>query len=420
MKIKDISKVCYIGAGTMGCANSLVAAVAGYDVVLFDVQQQTLDQVAGRHREMASYMVENGLCSSEDITAALARVSLSSDLERAAEDVDLLSESVFESLELKRKLHRQFDQVFPPGTIITTNSSALMVSEIEDVLSRGELFAALHSHLGSTLYDIVPGPRTSATTVDILKRYVVSLGGFPLVLNKENPGYVLNATLGPMLTMAMMLAIEGVATPEQLDRAWMRTRRAPIGPFGLLDLFGLDVSLDNWDHPKPTPNVEEIKAKVVPFLSAYVQRGELGLKAGKGFYAYPDAEFQQPDFLAKDDDSEFIQDALNAAMIVAGVLVAQGEIADPEDIDRAWMVATSLDIGPFGLLDEMGIDSFLLALESQVGLGLFHPDSAALVCAYLQPYSDRGDVGEKSGHGFYSHPDPLYKTATFLQPDSSF
>jgi enoyl-CoA hydratase/3-hydroxyacyl-CoA dehydrogenase len=413
MKIEEITKVCYVGAGTMGCANSLVAAVAGYDVVLFDVEQQTLDQVAGRHQEMASYIVENGLCTAEDIGAALARVSLSADLATAAEGVDLVSESVFESLALKRKLHRQFDQVFPSGTIITTNSSALMVSEIEDVVARGELFAALHSHLGSTLYDIVPGPRTSATTVDILKRYVVSLGGFALVLKKENPGYVLNATLGPMLTMAMMLAIEGVATPEQLDRAWMNSRRTPIGPFGLLDLFGLDVSLDNWDHPKPTPNVEQVKAKIMPFLSAYVQRGELGQKTGQGFYRYPDPGFQQPDFLAQGDDDTFIRDALNSSMIVAAVLVAQGEVADPEDIDRAWMVATSLDIGPFGLLDELGIDSFLTTLETQVALGLFHPDSAGLASSYLKPYSDRGDVGEKSRVGFYVYPDPLYKTAGF-------
>ena len=416
MKIEDITTVCYVGAGIMGCANSLVAALAGYDVVLYDVQQQTLDEVASRHQEMAGYMIEHGLCTAEDIAAALARVSVTADLASAATGVDLVSESVFESLELKRQIHRQLDQAFPAGTLITTNSSALMVSEIEDVVSRGELFAALHSHLGSTLYDIVPGPRTSATTVDILRRYVASLGGFGLVLKKENPGYVLNATLGPMLTMAMMLAIEGVASHQQLDRAWMNSRRAPIGPFGLLDLFGLDVSLDNWQHPKPTPNVEQVKAKVMPFLSAYVQRGELGQKTGVGFYSYPDPEFLQPDFLAQGEDDTFIRDALNAAMIVAAVLVAQNGVADPEDIDRAWMVATSLDIGPFGLLDQLGIDRFLVALESQVELGLFHPETAGLVTGYLQPYSDRGDIGEKSGTGFYTYPHPLYQSAGFTVP----
>jgi len=191
----------------------------------------------------------------------------------------------------------------------------------------------------------------------------------------------------------------------------MNSRRAPIGPFGLLDLFGLDVCLDNWQHPKPTPNVEEVKAKVMPFLSAYVQRGELGQKTGRGFYNYPDPEFQQPGFLTRIDDDTFIGDALNAAVIVAAVVVAQNGVADPEDIDRAWMVATSLDIGPFGLLDQRGIDSFLTALESQVALGLFHPETAAVVVSYLQPYCDRGNVGESSGAGFYVYPEPLYKTA---------
>ena len=98
-----------------------------------------------------------------------------------------------------------------------------MVSDIQDVVtaSRGGLFAALHSHLGSVLIDIVGGPRTTQNTVDILERYVLSLNGVPLVLKKESPGYVLNAMLGPVLGTAMLMRQANVATIENIDRAWM-------------------------------------------------------------------------------------------------------------------------------------------------------------------------------------------------------
>jgi len=110
------------------------------------------------------------------------------------------------------------------------------------------------------LIDIVGGPRTKPGTIDILKRYVLSLGGIPLVLKKEHPGYVFNAMIGPLNMMAMNLVIEGHASPEEVDRAWMFYRKAPMGPFGIMDYVGLNVIFDSLHQQNPDANIEKLKA----------------------------------------------------------------------------------------------------------------------------------------------------------------
>ena len=119
-------------------------------------------------------------------------------------------------------------KVSSPKSFLTIVFCIAESSEIEDVVSndRGRLFAALHSHLGSVLVDIVGGPRTFLGTIDILERYVLSLNAFPLILKKESQGYVLNAMLGSVLTTSMLLCQSGNATVVEIDRAWMKIGRA--------------------------------------------------------------------------------------------------------------------------------------------------------------------------------------------------
>lgn len=186
--IAEIGTVCYIGAGTMGCVNSLVAAVSGYDVVLYDLDENTLSMVADRQQGFAEHMVAIGYCDADAVPEALARVRTTSDPADAAAGADLVSESVVEQVDIKRDAHALFDRLCAPSTILTTNTSSLLVSEIEGAVERGGRFAALHSHLGSPLYDIVGGPRTTPETIEVLRRFVLSLGGVPLVLRREHRG----------------------------------------------------------------------------------------------------------------------------------------------------------------------------------------------------------------------------------------
>ncbi|MDH3349956.1 MAG: 3-hydroxyacyl-CoA dehydrogenase NAD-binding domain-containing protein [Gammaproteobacteria bacterium] len=391
MTIREIDTICYVGAGTMGRANSLVAAISGYNAVIYDIAEENLAGVVAYQSEFGAYLVENGYCSAQELAAAPARVTCVSDLAEAVANADLVSESVIEELAIKREVHRKLDQICPERTILTTNTSGLLVSNIESAVVRGDRFAALHSHLRSPLVDIVGGPRTSAATIDILTRYVLSTKLVPLVLHRENPGYVLNALLGPVVTTAMLLVIEGVASKEDVDRAWMRHRRTSVGPFGLMDQFGLNVVYDGWQHRSRDTVTDVVKPQILAFLEPYLGKGELGLKSGKGFYDYPNPAYEQPEFLSDDNDNSIPHFALTLALVGNAILLAAKDIADQDKIDMAWTVGMSQDTGPFAVLKEIGMDVFLQLLGNSANM--FAPDDVASIRIYLTQMEKREHVG---------------------------
>lgn len=388
MTIEEIKNVCYVGAGTMGCANSLVAAVSGYNVAIYDVSKESLEQVSDKHQEMGAFLVGSGYCSAEELEASAARISCEEDLQVAITDADLVSESIIEDLGIKRDVHGKLDKLCPAKAILTTNTSGFLVSDIEDVVERGDRFAALHSHYGSPLIDIVRGPRTSDATIDILERYVISLNCVPLVLHKENRGYVLNAMLGPVLTTALVLVVEGIASKEQVDAAWMKHRRAPMGPFGMMDLFGLNVVYDGWQHRESDPRVDVLKPKVTALLESYLNKGELGLKSGKGFYSYPNPAFEQEGFLDIEGDTSIPHYAMTTTLISNAILLASNDIASREEIDRAWSVGMTLDTGPFAILEEMGSAAFLQLLAT--GANTLTPSETKIIEDHLEQHEVAG------------------------------
>jgi 3-hydroxybutyryl-CoA dehydrogenase len=355
------------------------------------VDEAILAQVSERHAEMAVLLVGGGYCTEEAVPPALERVSLVPDLRTATTNADLVSESVFERLDIKRETHRQLDEVCPPHTILTTNSSALLVSEIETVVKRGDRFAALHSHLGAPLVDIVGGPRTSAATIDTLRRYVLSTSGVPLVLKKEYPGYVLNAMLGPVLGCALALVAESVASAEDVDRAWMGGLSAPMGPFGMMDLFGVNVIYDSWQYRKEDRFSTRLRPKILTLLQPMIDNRELGMKSGRGFYQYPNPLYSQPGFAVPGEGHEQIYHALLVALIGNAALVAAHEVAEPEDIDRAWTTGTYLDAGPFAILEQIEVANFLPILAEEVVAGRFSGDRAERAADYLRHHREKLD-----------------------------
>ncbi len=158
MPIEEIQRVCFVGGGTMGVFNSLLSASAGYEARVFDPAPEARRQFPERQRRIGEMIVARRVLDSVAIGKAAARVRLCETLDEAIDQADLLSESTPENLELKRETLRQADQACPPRTILTTNTSNLLVSEIDDAVGRGDRFAALHSYLGSRLFDIVAGP----------------------------------------------------------------------------------------------------------------------------------------------------------------------------------------------------------------------------------------------------------------------
>jgi 3-hydroxybutyryl-CoA dehydrogenase len=297
MPIDEIKKICFVGAGTMGCMNSLVCGMAGYDAVVYDISEEALAQVHTRQTMIGAGLVMEMGMDQRVIDDGIARIKTIADPAEAAANADLLSESVPERLEIKREIHGQFDELCPPRTILTTNTSSLSLSGIESVVKRGDKFAAMHFHGPETLVDIVKGPRTSPETVDILKRFVKSTGQYPMILKKEQPGYLHNTMFIALLKASALLVADGIADIEDVDRSWMIVQQAGRGPFGMMDGVGLNVALDVVEEDYKHTGDKGSK-RMADLLRPYVERGELGIKTGKGFYTYPDAPWLKPEFLS--------------------------------------------------------------------------------------------------------------------------
>lgn len=369
MTKRPFHKVCFVGAGTMGCFNSMLAALAGYEAVIYDISQDTLDTVSTVQHRIAKGMVDIGLLDGDKVATAIASIKCETDLAIAVQGAGLVSESVYEDISLKQQIFSQLESVCDDHTLLTTNSSALLISDIEKPLKSGENVAALHSHLGAMLFDIVAGPRSHKGITQKLQDYVHSLGGVPLVLKKEYKGYVFNAMIGPVLASSLKLVTDGVATIKEVDKSWMQYHSAPMGPFGMMDMFGLNLIYDGWNKKNQDQIDVNIQREVLSFLAPIVGAGRLGMKSGQGFYSYPNPAYSRSDFFKSIQDNETANYVLTGALTSAACLIASHDVLTPSKIDQAWKVATRLNDGPFEILARHELDKIPI---------LFGPSMAAM------------------------------------------
>ncbi len=308
MELKDIKKVLILGAGTMGQQIGYVCAMHGYDVTLYDVSDDILSASMKRIEKLgSSWFVPIGRVTAEQHQAIMGRITATSDPASAAGDADIINESVPEDPALKAKVFAQFNGLCPERTIFTTNTSLLMPSKVAAGTGRPEKFVALHFHdlRVNNVVDVMPHPGTDPAVTALVHDFAVSIGQIVIMLKRESTGYVFNAMLSNLFYTAMTLVTTGVASIEDVDRAWMGTTHMPMGPFGLMDQTGLKTVwtiLDYWaKNPQDTQGIHLDNLRLnADFVKQYVDRGELGAKTKKGFYTYPMPAYGQPGFLSEE------------------------------------------------------------------------------------------------------------------------
>ena len=304
MKINEMRQVLVVGAGTIGQQTALQCAMHGYEVTLYDISHQALLRATAQVKFYAQQLVAEGRLTDAEAQGALARIAGTADAGEAAREADLLSESVPEDPQLKARVFAQFNELCPARTIFTTNTSSLVPSMFAEATGRPAQFSALHFHQNvwdSNVVDIMPHAGTSQETVELLYAFARRIGQIPILLRRENHGYVFNAMLNALNRAALSLAARGVASVEDIDRAWMGVMKTPVGPFGILDHIGLQTAWDitqYWAHELGDP---ELQANA-DFIKGYLDQGRFGVKSGQGFYSYPRPAFAQPGFLAGDPD----------------------------------------------------------------------------------------------------------------------
>ena len=280
-----IKRVGIVGSGTMGSGIAEVAAKSGFEVVLRSRSKQGADGMLKGLEKSLGKQVEKGKLSESDRDACVALVRGCTDLEELAE-CDLVLESVVEDLEVKKTLFGELDRICAPSAILATNTSTLPVVEMAVATSRPEQVCGIHFFNPAPMMALVEVVRPITASDEVIaaaRAFAEACGKSPIEV-KDTAGFVVNALLFPYLNDAVRLLERGVATMEDIDSAMQGGANMPMGPFALLDLVGLDVSvaiLDALHAENPDPHVQP-----VPLLRRMLSAGRLGRKSGRGFYDY--------------------------------------------------------------------------------------------------------------------------------------
>ena len=296
--VEDIRTVAMIGAGFMGRQIASWAAIHGYALRVYDNSPEALEKA----REFITQTVEFYFMPEDvegDPKEVLSRITYHNSLSEAVADADLIIEAVPENLELKKEVFAQIDKAAPPHAIIATNSSSIPVSKIEDAVQRKD--KVLNIHFYAPIYerpmaDIMRGTKTSDETFQKGKEWIENIDCLPLVVKKECLGFVFNRVWRAVKKECLKIWAGGYADFKDVDRAWRIFTGMNMGPFALMDGVGLNVVYDiEMSYYRESGDPDDMPPQA---LKEKIDRGELGMKVGKGFYDWTGPlEFASDEFI---------------------------------------------------------------------------------------------------------------------------
>lgn len=278
--------VAVVGAGTMGHGIAAAAAAGGHAVSLTDADELVRDQAEDQLRHLFAKSVAKQKMTDAEGRAALGRIRIRARTGDAVSGAALVIEAVPERLGVKQALFAGIEPLVDDITILASNTSSLSISEIAAPLRRPERVVGLHFFnpvVAMKLVEVVRGRATAEPTVVSAKRFAESLGKTAIVVN-DTPGFA-TSRLGIVLGLeAIRMVEQGVASPDDIDRAMVLGYNHPVGPLRLGDLVGLDVRLAIADHLHATLGDDTYRAPAL--LRRMVSEGKLGQKSGQGFYRW--------------------------------------------------------------------------------------------------------------------------------------
>lgn len=309
-----INRVTVAGGGVLGSQIAYQAAYKGFEVTLWlrsegsiERAEPKLQRLQGVYTQALQAMKEDpvaycrGLADSPelsdaDIDALIAqaddargRMTLTTDKEAAFGDADMVIEAIAERLDEKKAFYGSIADLLPEDTVLCSNSSTLMPSQMMDLTGRPDRFLCLH--FANDIYrnntaEVMGSAETSLETYAETVAFARALGMVPLELHREQPGYLLNSMLVPFLNAAQALLATDVADAETIDAAWKLGTGAPLGPFQILDVVGITTAYNIVSAAPGADDPSTVTHQVAVMLKGMIDEGKTGIHAGEGFYKY--------------------------------------------------------------------------------------------------------------------------------------
>ncbi|MFY1651973.1 3-hydroxyacyl-CoA dehydrogenase family protein [Solwaraspora sp. WMMB762] len=275
-----------IGAGLMGSGIAQVAAQAGWQVILRDLDDTATSRGVTGIRASLDKFAGKGVISADDVESTMGRIATTTELEAAA-DADVVVEAVFERIEIKHEVFRALDKICKADAVLATNTSAIPVTQIAAVTERPESVVGTHFFSPvpmMKLCELVRGYKTSDATLATAKAFAEEIGKTCVVVNRDIAGFVTTRLIAALVVEAVKLVESGVVSAEDLDTACKLGFGHAMGPLATTDLTGADVLL----HAAKNIYADTADEKFFPpeLLQRMVTAGDLGRKTGQGFYSY--------------------------------------------------------------------------------------------------------------------------------------
>lgn len=316
MKFKNVTVA---GGGVLGSQIAFQSAFRGFDVTIWLRSEGSIERAKPKlERLYGIYMAEleaarktlgqpgavysrglipdpSGLTLEkideliENVKKAHEGIKLETDLAKAVSDADLVIEAMAENPQDKIDFYKKLAPVLPEKTVIATNSSSMLPSSFREYTGRPEKYLAIHfanNIWRSNTAEIMGHDTTDPEAYDSVAEFAEEIAMVPLLLKKEQPGYILNSMLIPFLSAAEALLVKDVADPQTIDLTWKLGTGAPLGPFQILDIVGLTTAYNIVSMNPEAKNPESIPAKIAARLKEYIDAGKTGINAGEGFYKY--------------------------------------------------------------------------------------------------------------------------------------
>ena len=377
-------RLAVIGAGEMGHGIAELAALHGHEVRMRDIKQEFLDRGMERIRWSLGKLVEKNQIRPEQMQEALGRIHPTTDLREACETADVAIEAVFEDLELKKRVFRELDEAAPKQTVLASNTSALPITNMALATKRPQQVVGMHFFnppILMPLVEVIRADTTTDATLQVAVDLAKSLGKTVVVVKKDVPGFITTRVLGPYFEEAAWIHEQEGIPIETIDAAMRFRAGFPMGPFELADQVGIDVLhhlIQNAGRSMPRCVQDRIDDK------------KLGRKVEEGFYSYKAGRPK----LTPEMGQGFDPVRILAPMISAAAELVAMDVASPAEIDEAMRLGTAFPKGPLATADDLGIDVVVAAL---------HGHSRAKTAEILADMLARGDLGVRSGKGFYAH-----------------